>query len=332
MMKKTFNVCLAAALTMTTLTPAIFQAPTTAQAATTIADGQYEVQIQGYYDGKPSDYAQANIEPTALLTVKDGKQTVVITLKNVESYKDIADKDGKNVPIVKGSDGKSTITFEGTDLIDNGVIAVLHVIVEAINYDHHYAMQYKLDTNTLVSKQAVQTKRSLTTTAKNNVSKKDTVTVKGVQKGDTVRLYNGKETFTKTATSSTVTFTLSQLGKKAGTAYMTVQAAGERESAKVAVAYKAEPVSATVNKKKVVVHNNKGKTNDKVVVKGLKKGDVLRFYDTLGNGLGRVTATSATATFKTKSLKAKGGKIYISRTQTGKVTSKKVAISYTAEK
>lgn len=331
MMKKTFSVCLAA-LTMTTLTPTILQAPTTAQATTTVADGQYEVQIQGYYDGKPSDYAQSNIEPTALLTVKDGKQTVIITLKNVESYKDITNKDGKSVPIVKGTNNQSTVTFEGTDLIENGVTAVLHVVINEIHYDHYYAMQYKLDMNTLVSKEAPQTTRTLTATTKNNVSKKDIVTVKGVQKDDIVRLYNGKETFTKTATSSKVTFTLSQLGKKAGTAYITVQAAGERESAKVAVAYKSEPVSATVNKKKVVVHNNKGKTNDKVVVKGLKKGDVLRFYDTLGNGLGRVTATSATATFKTKSLKAKGGKIYISRTQTGKVTSKKVAISYTAEK
>lgn len=331
-MKKTLGACLATALAMTTITPVMLQTPTSAQAATTVADGQYEVQIQGYYDGKPSDYAQANIEPTALLTVKDGKQTVVITLKNVESYKDIADKDGKNVPIVKGSDGKSTITFEGTDFIDNGVIAVLHVIVETINYDHHYAMQYKLDMNTLVSKQAAQTKRSLTVSAKNNAQTKDKVIVKGVKKGDTVRLYHGNDTITKTATSSSVTFSLSQLGKKAGVVYVTVQAKDERESEKVAVAYKAEPVSAAVNAKKVVVKNNKGKTKDKVVVKGLKKGDVLRFYDTLGNGLGRVTATSSTATFHTKSLKAKGGKLYISRTELGKGTSKKVAVRYTAEK
>lgn len=331
-MKKTFGICLAAALTVTTITPAILQAPTTAQAAKTVADGKYEVQIQGYYDGKPSDYAQSNIESTALLTVKNGKQTVTITLKNVDSYKDITNKDGQSVPIVKNANNQSTVTFEGTDLIENGVTAVLHVVIDAINYDHHYAMQYKLDMNTLVSKEAPQTTRTLTATAKNNVSKKDTVTVKGVQKGDTVRLYNGKETFTKTAPSSTVTFTLSQLGKKAGTAYMTVQAAGERESAKVAVAYKAEPVSTKVNAKKVVVKNNKGKTNDTVVVKGVKKGDVLRFYDALGNGLGRVTATSTTVTFKTKSLKAKGGKLYISRMQTGKAVSKKVAVSYTAEK
>lgn len=331
-MNKTFGICVATALTITSVTPAILQTSTIAQAATTIADGQYEVQIQGYYDGKPSDYAQANIEPTALLTVKDGKQTVTITLKNGENYQDIVDKDGKSLPIVKGSDGKSTITFEGTDLIDNGVIAVLHVIVEAINYDHHYAMEYKLDTDTLVSKQAVQTKRSLTTTAKNNANAKDSVTVKGVQKGDTVRLYNGNETFTKVATSSSVKFSVSQLGKKAGKAYVTVQATGERESAKMAVAYKAEPVSAAVNAKKVVVKNNKGKANDQVIVKGLKKGDVLRFYDTLGNGLGRVTATSSKAIFTTKSLKAKGGKLYISRTQIDKGTSKKVAVSYTAEK
>lgn len=332
MMKKTFSVCLAAALTMTTLTPTILQAPTTAQAATTVEDGKYEVQTIGYYEGKPSDYAQSNIDATATVTVKDGKQTIALSLKNASNYKDIQDANGKDIQIVRGANDSATVTFEGTNLLENGVTAILHIVVEGINYDHHYEMQYKFDLNTLVSKEAPQTTRTLTATAKNNVSKKDTVTVKGIQKGDTVRLYNGKETFTKTATSSTVTFTVSQLGKKAGTAYMTVQAAGERESAKVAVTYKAEPDSATVNKKKVVVHNNKGKTNDKVVVKGLKKGDVLRFYDTLGNGLGRVTATSATATFKTKSLKAKGGKIYISRTQTGKVTSKKVAISYTAEK
>lgn len=331
-MKKTFGICVATALTITSVTPAILQTSTIAQAATTIADGQYEVQIQGYYDGKPSDYAQANIEPTALLTVKDGKQTVTITLKNGENYQDIVDKDGKNVPIVKGADGKTTITFEGTDFIENGVTAVLHVVVEAIHYDHHYAMQYQLNMKTLVSKEARQTNRKVTATAHNNANAKDTVTVKGVQTGDIVRLYNGKDTWVKTATSSAVKFSLSQLGKKAGTAYITVQATGERESEKVAVAYKAEPVSATVNVNKVVVKNNKGKANDQVIVKGLKKGDVLRFYDTLGNGLGRVTATSSKAVFTTKSLKAKGGKLYISRTQIRKGTSKRVAVNYTAEK
>ncbi|WP_186439525.1 hypothetical protein, partial [Kurthia sp. Dielmo] len=76
----------------------------------------------------------------------------------------------------------------------------------------------------------------------------------------------------------------------------------------------------------------KGKANDKVVVKGLKKGDVVKFYDTLGNGLGRVTATSSTATFKPKSLKAKGGKLVITRTEAGKNTSAKVKKSYQTEK
>lgn len=331
-MKKTLGVCLAAALSVTAVAPTILSTPSIAQAASTIADGQYEVQTVGYYEGKPSDYAQNNIDPTATVTVKDGKETIVLSLKNASNYKDIQDANGKDIQIVRGANDAATVTFEGTNLLENGVTAVLHIVVEDINYDHHYEMQYKFDLNTLVSKEAPQTSRTVTATAKNNANAKDTVTVKGVQKGDTVRLYNGKETFTKAATSSSVKFSLSQLGKKAGTAYVTVQAAGERESDKVAVAYKAEPVSATVNVKKVVVKNKKGKTNDKVVVKGLKKGDVLRFYDTLGNGLGRVIATSSTATFNTKSLKAKGGKLYISRTEVGKGTSKKVAVSYTAEK
>jgi len=332
-MKKWSAFCLTAALSVATIAPATLTLTPAAAQAATIDNGAYTVQVAPYYKGELSKNTQANMNSTAQLTVQDGVETVKISLLNGSSYQDIIDENGNEIPLERHADGTATLTVSGKDVIANGIQAKFHIVVAEINYDHYYDMNLKFDASTLISTAAPKTKRTLTATATNRVAKSDTVTVKGVKKGDTVRVSRGSVVLaTTTATSSTAKLSVKQLGKKAGKIAITAQAAGEQESVKKRIAFKAEPVSKAVSAKNVTITNKKGKANDKVVVKGLKKGDVVKFYDTLGNGLGRVSATSSTATFKLKSLKAKGGKLVITRTEAGKNTSAKVKKSYQAEK
>ncbi|MEK5066225.1 hypothetical protein [Cytobacillus sp. FSL R5-0596] len=79
----------------------------------------------------------------------------------------------------------------------------------------------------------------------NNKSKKDVITVSKLKKGDVVKVYSASKGGKLLATSGKVTKTsaaisISQLGKKAGSVYITVQSDGMKESARVKVSYKAE--------------------------------------------------------------------------------------------
>ncbi|WP_026572786.1 hypothetical protein [Bacillus sp. UNC438CL73TsuS30] len=79
-------------------------------------------------------------------------------------------------------------------------------------------------------------------TIKNNKKKSDTITVKGLQKYDTVYVYNKKGKFlaSKKSTSSTVTIYVKQLSTQKSYVYLTVRADGMTTSSKVKVSYKAE--------------------------------------------------------------------------------------------
>ncbi|MEH7573290.1 hypothetical protein V7176_17065, partial [Cytobacillus firmus] len=79
----------------------------------------------------------------------------------------------------------------------------------------------------------------------NNKSKKDVITVSKLKKGDVVKVYNASKGGKLLAKSGKVTKTsaaisISQLGKKAGSVYITVQSEGMKESARVKVSYKGE--------------------------------------------------------------------------------------------
>ncbi|KML41345.1 hypothetical protein [Cytobacillus firmus] len=79
----------------------------------------------------------------------------------------------------------------------------------------------------------------------NNKSKKDVITVSKLKKGDVVKVYSASKGGKLLAKSGKVTKTsaaisISQLGKKAGSVYITVQSDGMKESARVKVSYKAE--------------------------------------------------------------------------------------------
>lgn len=331
-MKKWATRYLIAALSIATIAPTTLVLPLAAQAVT-INNGAYTVEVAPYYQGELSKNTQANMNPAAQLIIQDGVETVKISLLNARSYQHILDANGKEIPLERYTDGTATFTVSGKNLVANGIDVTFHIVVAEINYNHHYEMALKFDAATLISTAAPKTKRTLTATATNRVAKSDTVTVKGVKRGDTIRISRGGKVLATTiATSSTVTLLVKQLGKKTAKIAITAQATGERESAKKRIAFKAEPISKALLAKNVFITNKKGSAHDKVVVQGLKKGDIVKFYDTLGNGLGRVTATSSKTTFKLKSLKATGGTLVITRTEVAKNTSAKMEKSYQAEK
>ncbi|MEH6930519.1 hypothetical protein V7Z65_28140, partial [Priestia megaterium] len=78
----------------------------------------------------------------------------------------------------------------------------------------------------------------------NNKGKNDVVTITGLTKGDTVKVYNastkGSVLASKQATTSSVSLSIKQLGQKAGTIYVTITHSGMTESNRVAVTYSAE--------------------------------------------------------------------------------------------
>ena len=171
--------------------------------------------------------------------------------------------------------------------------------------------------------------------ATNNKGKNDTVAVSGLVKGDVVKVYNASTKGTlltsMTATGTTAKLSVKQLGTKAGKVYVTVTKTKQAESDRVAISYKGEKTD-TPKASQVKVTNNKGK-NDKVVVSGLVKGDVVKVYNasTKGTLLTSITSTGTSTTLSVKQLGTKAGKVYVTVTKTNQTESDRVAISYKGE-
>lgn len=200
------------------------------------------------------------------------------------------------------------------------------------NYANIAAQQAVVEAG-VTKQQAAQTERSLTVKVSNAKGASDIVKVYGVQKGDTVRVYNakGKVVATATAAGEYVRFAALNLGKAKGEVSATAQAADQLESAKATAAFKAEPVSKAIAKANVTVKNNKGK-NDVVTIKGTAKGEKVRVYDAKGKTLKTVTATSKTTKVSIKQLGEKAGKIQVARMQDGKHMSAKTTVTFSKEK
>lgn len=332
MMKKLVGLTLATGLAFSAIAPVTVLHDTQIAQAATIQDGEYNVQVALYYNGNISENAQGNMSATALYKKSGATETVTITLYSADSYKDLYDASGKELTKVT-KDGKTTVTLTGKDIITKGIGITYHVVVPEINYDHLYDMVLKFDEKSLISTAASKTTRTLKATVQNKVRANDKVKVTGMKKGDTVRLYKGTTVISKkVATSTAVTFSVAQLGKKAGNVKVTAQAKGEAESKAQSFAYKAEAVAAKVAAKNIQVTNKKGSKNDVTVVKGIKKGDTVRIYDYLGNLIGKGVAKKSSVSIKTRDLSKKGGNVYVTRSQKGKNPSSKVKKAYKAEK
>ncbi|MFS0763262.1 hypothetical protein [Peribacillus phoenicis] len=193
---------------------------------------------------------------------------------------------------------------------------------DALNY--RYQLAVKVPTPSISSKSVQIT---------NYVGKSDSVKVSTLAKGDVVKLFDSKGKLfatSKPVSGSTTTFNIKQLGKNAGFIYVSNIRSGMLESSRVKVSFKAEPKTPKPSVSNITVKNNKGKS-DSVIVKGLKKSDVVKLYSSSGKYLSKKTSTSSSATITVKQLGKGSGSVYVTVTRPGMNESDKVKKTFKAE-
>jgi trimeric autotransporter adhesin len=184
-------------------------------------------------------------------------------------------------------------------------------------------------------------------TVTNGYGAHDSAVVTGLQKFDVVKIYKNDGTATTsaaltfgTATVSTVTtsaaVTLTDLGTKAGSVYVTLTRAGYTESARTAVAYSAEAQNADPDQNT----NNVKITNNVTIlptmyINGLTVGDTVKVYQTTTTAAiatkSSVTAAAVLFTIPAKYLTNGAGSLYVTIKSADKVESKMIAMTYAAK-
>ncbi|WP_054029076.1 hypothetical protein [Bacillus sp. FJAT-28004] len=108
----------------------------------------------------------------------------------------------------------------------------------------------------------------------------DTIVIRNVRAADIIKVYatdrDNTPIATKTATSTTETLTVAQLGKTAGQIYVTLTRGTMAESNRVSKAYSAEAAS-TLPVTNIKIVNNTG-TVDTITVANLNPTDIIRIY------------------------------------------------------
>lgn len=145
------------------------------------------------------------------------------------------------------------------------------------------------------------------TVMNNKSSTPDTVTVTSVTSGSTIYVYDNKKSNPKVKLLGTTTVTssaigvvsISQLGKNAGTVYVSIANSGKAESNYVAKKYTKELTSTGLIAKNVSVMNHVQGTPDVITVSHLSSGDIIRVYDSskaTANLIGSSTSSAVTIT------------------------------------
>jgi trimeric autotransporter adhesin len=179
--------------------------------------------------------------------------------------------------------------------------------------------------------------------ATNNSGKADTVYVSGLSAGQKINVYDsasggnllGSATVASSATDATVT--ISQLGKSAGSVYVSVTDVdtNKKESSRVEADYSAEEQSDVLSTDDIVVTNSPTGTKDTVYVSDLNPGDVIKVYDSASGstvlGSATVTDDGTDATISITQLGKSAGSVYVSRTENGKSEGSRVKADYSAE-
>ncbi|MGZ4112989.1 MAG: hypothetical protein ACXVP5_11200 [Tumebacillaceae bacterium] len=176
----------------------------------------------------------------------------------------------------------------------------------------------------------------------NMVGTQDDVTVTGLYTGDVVKVYSASSKGTLLGESdpvaqgkSTASVGIEQIGKVAGSVYVTVTGVGQAESARVAKAYLAEKTNALQSGQIQVLNNRTG--NDTVVVSGLSKGDQVKLYADQNSTKALTSATASgskgplTATLSVKQLGVGAGSVYVTVTAAGQSESDRTMQTYSAE-
>ena len=174
----------------------------------------------------------------------------------------------------------------------------------------------------------------------NNSSKAllhDKVVVSGLTAGEIVRVYGPSASTalgSEVSVGNTATVDIDQLGRDAGSVYVTVEESGKWESPKVKKTYSAEPLTTALVSSMIAVTNNNSKNSisDTVVVSGLTAGEIVRVYDTWANTvLGSAISAGSTATININQLGRDAGSIYVTVEDSDKWESAKVGRTYEGE-
>ncbi len=178
-------------------------------------------------------------------------------------------------------------------------------------------------------------------TVTNNAGKPDTVYFTRLSAGDVVKVYDSQQggTLLGSATvasgSTDTTVSINQLGKDAGSVFVTVSSTDKSESSRKEVTYIGEASSDELTSTQIVVTNNIVGTQDTIYVSGLNPGDVIKAYsaEKQGNFLGSATvpSTGTDATITVAQLGTAAGSVYISVTNSGKLESNRTKADYSDE-
>jgi hypothetical protein len=178
------------------------------------------------------------------------------------------------------------------------------------------------------------------TLTNNATGTSDTIYVSELTEGDVIKVYSTSTSSTTIGTGTVadgdtdVTISITQFGKSAGSIYITRTVDGKSTSSRVEASYSAESQTTTLDTSDIVVSNNVGE-NDKIVVSGVSSGQVITVYDasTGGNTLGTATVSSGStkATITVSQLSSDEGIIYVTLTDTNKLESNRVKVTYSAE-
>ncbi len=174
----------------------------------------------------------------------------------------------------------------------------------------------------------------------NNAGILDTITVKGLNEHDVVKLYDAASngnllgTATVPVGSNMATISVTQLTATAGKVYVSVTNYGRAESSLTKAEYISETSTIAPYLGDIYVVNNVG-INDTITVYNLQTGDVIKVYDnaTVGNLLGyaSVANNKTEATVSVEDLGSAAGIVYVSVITKGKTESTRTAVSYVAE-
>lgn len=165
----------------------------------------------------------------------------------------------------------------------------------------------------------------------NNTNKADVIYVGGIGKGYMIRVYNSRGYLVKAQTSkgSSTTLFANQLGAFSGTVSVTSTRPYRRTSAKTYVAYAAEQ-TPSLSVTQISVTNNRG-TSDVISIKGLKKDDVIRIYQSNGKQIVSKISEGYSTQLSVNQLGVLSGKVYVTVTRPKLLQSSKTPVTYRTE-
>jgi len=169
----------------------------------------------------------------------------------------------------------------------------------------------------------------------------DTITVTGLVAGDVARIYttaSGKVPIGGVRVKSgetSVVISIPQIGKAAGTVYVSVTSFPLVESTRTAASYIAENISTAPSADDITVINNAEGNMDTILVTGVTSGDVIRIYPSPKSKTfaftGRVPEGKTEITLNIPQLSKTEGTILVAVISEGKLESSRTAKSYAAE-